>query len=363
MHPRMSIKGGGERVAIHSVTAALKGGHEVTLVSEDFDVANFEDFFDCQGLFTDIERLRYPAFRPLIRRGLMIYQRLAYHQSQLRRILSNGQNFDLVLSTQDIGYVPTAKVPVVQYCYFPEYFAHLGPGSGLPLWGLYYWPASIFYRNRVSRVDRFLTVSDFTRDFVRKKWGRESLTFYPPCPVKLYDVEGEVKENLVITVGRVVQEKRMDLFLGLARMLPSYKFLVVGSIPGNKSSYLDWLKKQSPANVEFVMSPLRKVRDRVAKAKVYVHCAENEHFGITIVEGMAMGCVPVVHDSGGPREIVTEDVGFRWGTVSEAAGLVSRIIEDEALRVRLSISARAKSKVYSPEIFESKVGTLLEQYR
>ncbi len=362
VHPRMSIKGGGERVAIHSVTAALNRGHEVTLVSEDFDVVSFEDFFGCQGLFSRVERLGYPSFRPLIGRGLMLYQRLAYHQRQLRRKLSKGGSFDLVLGTQDIGYVPTVTGPVVQYCYFPEYFAHLGLGSRFSPWGLYYCPASHFYRKRVSRVDRFLSVSDFTRDFVMRKWGRESMTLYPPCPVELYYVEEEEKENLVITVGRVVPEKRMDLFIGLARRLPGYKFVVVGSVAAEKSAYLEVLKKEVPANVEFVMSPFRKVRDRVARAKVYVHCAENEHFGMTIVEAMAMGCVPIVHDSGGPREIVTEDVGFRWRSLGEAAELVSRVMEDEPLRGRLSISARAKSKVYCPEIFESKLGAVLQEY-
>ena len=57
VHPRMSIMGGGERVAIHSMLAGMNMGHEVTLLSEEFDVQRFEDFFGCYGLFEKVRQL------------------------------------------------------------------------------------------------------------------------------------------------------------------------------------------------------------------------------------------------------------------------------------------------------------------
>ena len=71
----MGVKGGGERVAIHSITATLKAGHEVSLVSEEFDQRSFEDFFGCNGLFDGIERLSYPAFSPTIKKADSSYTR------------------------------------------------------------------------------------------------------------------------------------------------------------------------------------------------------------------------------------------------------------------------------------------------
>ena len=46
VHPRMSIMGGGERVAIHSMLAGMTMGHEVTLLSEEFDVQRLRTFLD-----------------------------------------------------------------------------------------------------------------------------------------------------------------------------------------------------------------------------------------------------------------------------------------------------------------------------
>ena len=53
-----------------------------------------------------------------------------------------------------------------------------------------------------------------------------------------------------------------------------------------------------------------------------MHPTLNEHFGISIVEAMALGCIPVVHDSGGPREFVNEK--FRYESVEEAAEKVEK---------------------------------------
>ena len=128
----MSVRGGGERIAVHSISAALNSGHEVTLVSENFDAEAFEDFFSCKGLFGQVELLTYHPFSPLIAK-LMLYQRLLYHNRQISKVLPRNREFELVLSTQDIEYVPRLAPPVIHYCYFPEYFSHLESNpSSLP---------------------------------------------------------------------------------------------------------------------------------------------------------------------------------------------------------------------------------------
>jgi glycosyltransferase involved in cell wall biosynthesis len=359
VHPRLSIKGGGERVAIHSILAATRAGHEVSLISEEFDEASFEDFYDCPGLFDQVNRSYYPPFKPVLGPRVLLYQRLIYHWIQIKKAGSQNSS-DMVLSTQDIGYVPSTHAPIVQYCYFPEYFSHLQTGSS-PMWRLYYRPASAYYRNRVRRVGVLLSVSDFTRGFVKKKWERDSRTVYPPCPVEAFSELSRVqpRENLVVTIGRIVPEKRFHLFVKLARLVPKTRFVAIGSLSDERSAYYEQLKRTAPENVSFVLSPLRKVKDLLGRAMAYVHCAENEHFGITIVEAMAAGCVPIVHDSGGPREIVTSDVGFRWPHLSAAARQIATLAENDDLRRELSATSSARAKQFRPEVFESEMTRVL----
>ncbi len=361
VHPRMSVMGGGERVAIHSIKEALREGHEVYLATEEFDIDSFEDFFGVQGLFKNVRLLTYPPFRPIIRKAVL-YQRLVYHQSRLRKIVSTRRAFDLILNTAEVANQPSARLPAIEYCYFPDYFSHLESDGLSGLWELYYRPAKIFYHNRVSHIDRLLAVSDFTRLFVRERWGRESTTLYPPCPIDLYDNLRIPKQNLVVTVGRMAPEKRMNIFLEIARKLPNVDFAIVGSIVAERRSHYDSLRAAAPSNVSFIVSPLRKVKELLGRAKVYVHCAQNEHFGITIVEAMAAGCVPVVNDSGGPREIVSDEVGYRWNNIDEAVGQVSNLILHEAVQKELSKAAASRAKDFGPDAFESGMGRVLREY-
>ena len=70
--------------------------------------------------------------------------------------------------------------------------------------------------------------------------------------------------------------------------------------------------------------PKTQLRQILLDSKVYLHCAINEHFGISIIDAMASGCVPIVHDSGGPKEIVPKK--HRYTTIDEAAAKIKEAI-------------------------------------
>jgi glycosyltransferase involved in cell wall biosynthesis len=353
--------GGAEQVAIHSLRAIVENGHQASLISERFDTAKLEDFLGCQGVLDKVEKLSFPVFNPLVRRGLLLYQQLYYFQRETRRILGEHRDFDLILSTQDVGYVPSTNTRTIQYCYFPDYFAHVHESPAHLLWNLYYSPARAYYHERVGHVNHFLSVSDYTGRFIRKVWGRQSTTLYPPCPIEQYMPSGEDKENLVVTIGRMVPEKRMHDFLEIASRSPSYRFAIIGAVDGKNLQYYYSLRKRASANVSFILSPLRRAKDILRRAKVYVHCARNEQFGIAIVEAMAAGCVPVVHDSGGPPEIVKSDVGFTWKNTDMAISQIANLFAHDHLRVELSKRASDRAAQFSSHNFESKILEILEK--
>jgi glycosyltransferase involved in cell wall biosynthesis len=68
-------------------------------------------------------------------------------------------------------------------------------------------------------------------------------------------------------------------------------------------------------------APAEQKVDLLKKAKLYLHTMEGEHFGISIVEAMALGCLPIVHDSGGMREFVPAQ--YRYTSIEQAAKKVS----------------------------------------
>jgi len=77
-----------------------------------------------------------------------------------------------------------------------------------------------------------------------------------------------------------------------------------------------------------------------------------EHFGISTVEAMAAGCVPVAIKKGGQVEIVEHGVsGFVWETLDELSSYTQRLLSDDALRATMSDAARERAKMFSSESF------------
>jgi glycosyltransferase involved in cell wall biosynthesis len=78
----------------------------------------------------------------------------------------------------------------------------------------------------------------------------------------------------------------------------------------------------------------------------------HEHFGMTTAEAMAGGCVPVVIDKAGQREIVRDgEHGFRWLTPEELADRTLQVAGDPELRARMSAASVQRAQQYSDEAF------------
>src|SRR5262249_31745169 len=87
-----------------------------------------------------------------------------------------------------------------------------------------------------------------------------------------------------------------------------------------------------------------------------------EHFGIVTVEAMAAGCVPVVVNKGGQREIVQHGVnGFLWNTLEELKGYTQLLARDEPLWARLSDAARLRARDFSREGFRRRSLTRIHE--
>jgi len=169
---------------------------------------------------------------------------------------------------------------------------------------------------------------------------------YPPVESKkiVESVSPFAKRyDVVVTVSRISPEKNLVLIPQIAEQLPFVTFVIIGRV--QDYSYYRVLRRlieESHAENVRLYTDLDDASkfDILTTSKVYLHTTPGEHFGISIVEGMASGLIPIVHDSGGQREIVPQE--NRYKTAEEAAEKIriavsgwTREISDEYVKSAL----------------------------
>ena len=87
-----------------------------------------------------------------------------------------------------------------------------------------------------------------------------------------------------------------------------------------------------------------------------------EHFGISTVEAMGMGAVPVVINVGGQPEIVEDGInGFLWKTTDDLMKKTNRLIKEPELWKKLSLAGMERSKVFIGDRFCNDVKEIIDK--
>ena len=354
VHPVMVFLGGGENLCCATIRTLLSCGHEITVLSEAFDPQKVESHFGYDGLFDKVNLLSYPPNdkAPELGSCSHLIRHLRGQKHALRQIKHlRSRAFDLVLSTQDEGYIPDMNLSVIQWGYFPRSFPNYFPSS-LPK-TIRSLPLRLHYERKISRIGLVLAISRYSKWHFDKEWKRPSVVVYPSCNM----VKPRAKRNLVVTAARAVPGKRLELFWKVARLRPEYEFMMLLTQDPRLVEYSISLSKESPSNGRTIFNASKETYHKfLGEAKVYIHLMEEERFGITIVEAMSASCVPIVHDSGASKEIVDSEAGFLWQKIVD----VPRMI-DEAMKESPSAAARRRAENFNNERFEKRLSSVFSE--
>jgi glycogen synthase len=213
-------------------------------------------------------------------------------------------------------------------------------------------------RAMVHRADRVVACSDYMRGHVADVFGlperRVSVIPNGVDPLDLRPVDDDLAglrrrfaapdERLVLLVGRLVYEKGFHIALealpGLIERLGKLRFIVAGSGTAEAELKLQARKLGLLEHGTFlgwtgddILHSLYRISDLCVIPSLY------EPFGLVALEAMASGCLCVVADTGGLREVVPDDakVGLRFRSrdPQSLATMVERVLTDPALRNRL----------------------------
>jgi glycosyltransferase involved in cell wall biosynthesis len=203
--------------------------------------------------------------------------------------------------------------------------------------------------------------SRFTRDRVRQLWPNANVdVLYPPVDVPPAIAPGE-RDIDVVTLGNIAPDKHQLEQLDLAAAMPEYRFAIIGAV--QSATYARRLRSairsKGLTNVALVLdATARQVSDYLARGRVFVHMKESEHFGISVAQAVAHGCVPIVHDSGGQVEIVTEPA-LRFRAREEIPGIVRDVFAGRVPEPGYVQEIRARVRELAPGYFRSRIQAAL----
>jgi len=236
---------------------------------------------------------------------------------------------------------------------------------------------------KLTRVKNIIVNSQFTKDHIDKTFSKKSIVLYPPVSIqKKYDPKK--KKNRILNVGRFginqagssfkKQDILADTFLKMCDAgLTDWKLIFVMSMMDkDKEAFEKFKEKYKGYPISFLVNPSNSdLWDEYENASIYWHASgfgedltkhpdRAEHFGISTVEAMGAGAVPVVVAAGGQKEIIKDDLNGRlWSSVNELQTQTLALIEDKSYRERLAEQGVQDAKVFSMERFSKQINELV----
>lgn len=297
------------------------------------------------------------------------------------RFTQSTKGFGLSISLPETEFsdeVALTKIIIPNYRYFfYNFFKKFFPKWEMRLHG----GPSVTKFSDIESYDKILTISKFSRKWIEKYWHVSSNILYPPATIRNFSPTKD-KRNIIVHIGRFFItghcKKQLDMVRVFKKLVNDgvrdWELHFIGSIAEGDlhRKYFETTQEESLGYPIFFHNnaPFTELREILSKAKIYWHATgldENqeknpiklEHFGITTVEAMASGCVPVVINLGGQEEIVTPGTGFLWETREDLLRSTKKLINDSKLMKEMSQKAIERSKFFDIENFKKSLQKFL----
>jgi glycosyltransferase involved in cell wall biosynthesis len=242
--------------------------------------------------------------------------------------------------------------------------------------------------------DRILANSRFTRRWIRAYWNCDADLLYPPVTLRepaLADVaatgtRAAPKQPIILSVGRFFDaegghsKKQVEMVRAFARLVASgaaagWSLHLVGGCRDAHRPYLEQVRAEAaglPVELHIDASG-EAVDDLYRRASIYWHAAglgedadahpdRLEHFGITTVEAMSAGAVPVAYAEAGPLEAFTHGVeGYHFRTPDQLIDETAGLIADPARLASMGAAARHRAESFGMDAFAGHVNRVVDE--
>jgi glycosyltransferase involved in cell wall biosynthesis len=199
-----------------------------------------------------------------------------------------------------------------------------------------------------------LTNSEYSRKAIHKTFTIDSTVLSPPVDVDLFRKavlfsSTNVRDDTILVISRFHPSKKIENAIRLAELLKqngiARSMKIVGNLSPRMIGYYTYLKemvqdKHLSDYVTFQVNvSFNKLLSLMCESKVYFHPLPGEPFGISTVEAMSAGLIPVVPGLGGHTEFVP--LRYQFCTFIEAVESIAIAMDASfSERIRISDSVR-----------------------
>ncbi|MBS7620839.1 glycosyltransferase [Candidatus Bathyarchaeota archaeon] len=365
-HPSLNRAGGAERVCISTIKALRDGGYKVKLFTiEKTDWHNLKfRFGETAKPYEERFLIKHVPGRDELSQALSIvplYLSMLMYNKTKHNFMINTQG-DLVSTIADICYVNAVPQRIAYQYSLNKHQNFSWMRVSAKAYDLYLRAVEKVFKNNILLVN-----SNFTRKVVKRYLRRDSIIVYPPVEVDEFRRTEDFndREDIIVTTARFRKWKHLNIIPKIAKLVGTGRFIVMGIVDEASNQVVEELKKAIQAlgvsnRIQLLINQPRKRYLEVLKsAKVYLHTQPMEAFGISIVEAMASGCIPLVPQNGGPWLDILDCkqgvYGFSYSSISEAAAIITKILKSEQLRRGITLNATRKAQEFSSTNFEKRM--------
>lgn len=218
------------------------------------------------------------------------------------------------------------------------------------------------------RANVTLTVSNWTGEVVRKVYGIETITVYPPVTLDFEEVPFTEREMGFVCLGRIVPAKRILEVIGILQSVRKHGFDVhlhiIGPYGDLQYARRVQLEQRKNSSWVFIEGPLERaqIAKILAQHRFGIHGMLIEHFGIAVAEMTKAGCIVFLPGGGGQGEIVNHDPRVIYESDAEAVEKILAVLKDQNLQLQLSEKMKVYSSKFSPARFIQKIRDIVKPF-
>ncbi|HKG42606.1 MAG TPA: glycosyltransferase [Nitrososphaeraceae archaeon] len=394
IYPDFNPCGGGERLALATIQAISEMGL-------DLDITTYT-----QPDLSKLENAYGKSLTSVMRKVRKVNVVSSFDEHNIKRSIRR-ERYDININTH-VDLLPYyqdyfSKKNAVAYCHFPMAKQYIesrnlqylkrdlriikdqeqentlsNNDTGSRNKEKYFQMIKYFYDN-LMKNSTVITNSEFSRKAIFEAFDNDEIdevqVLSPPVDVDTFrrvllsSPTNKREDDIILVVSRIDKQKKIENAIRLAKLLKQNNIGSGMKIIGNIDYKYDlnYYLSLNQMVIDFDLEDyvtletdvcLNNILSIMREAKVYFHPMIGEHFGISIVEAMAAGLVPIVPDVGGPTEFVPKKYHFH--TFEEAVKIISTAFNTAYTeRVQISNSVSKFSISNYIEGFQKIVNELL----